>query len=260
MTIANLTIIILCDRSDQIFLRSLNSAKVAENILLLDNQSGNNWPAIRKKLKLAPGQLRVITLADKIKDFAKVRNQTIKLASSEWLLFLDSDECLRSQDYERLATAINNPAVTAYRLKRRDYYQGQALRFGETGQSQPLRLVRRTAVQWQRPIHEVAIVPGQVLRLPVVIEHYSHTDVEDFFHTVSLYAQLEAVYRSQFKKASKFALMLQLLCYPPGKFLFNYLLCLGFLDGWAGLVYATLMSHHSLLVRLFTYEKIYQQH
>jgi hypothetical protein len=37
----------------------------------------------------------------------------------------------------------------------------------------------------------------------------------------------------------------------------NYWLKLGFLDGFAGLSYALMMSFHSLLVRIYLYEKYF---
>ena len=39
------------------------------------------------------------------------------------------------------------------------------------------------------------------------------------------------------------------------KFVSNYWLKAGFLDGWRGLIYAVVMSIHSLAVRVFIYEQ-----
>jgi hypothetical protein len=43
--------------------------------------------------------------------------------------------------------------------------------------------------------------------------------------------------------------ILAIIFYPFGKFILNYFLKLGFLDGAPGFVYAFMMSFHSFLVR-----------
>ena len=56
---------------------------------------------------------------------------------------------------------------------------------------------------------------------------------------------------------SKKTIIKQMIVYPIGKFINNFILELGFLDGWRGLIYAFIMSLHSLWVRVYWYEKAY---
>ncbi|MFN4212849.1 MAG: hypothetical protein ACK4FL_02720, partial [Microgenomates group bacterium] len=46
----------------------------------------------------------------------------------------------------------------------------------------------------------------------------------------------------------------EIIFYPLGKFILNYFIYLGFLDGPAGFAYAFLMSFHSFLVRAKLYQ------
>ena len=70
------------------------------------------------------------------------------------------------------------------------------------------------------------------------------------------YAEIEAKYRIKLNYKLN---LLSLITFPVGKFINNFLLKRGFLDGWRGLSYALMMSLHSFCVRIFQYELRYQK-
>jgi hypothetical protein len=65
------------------------------------------------------------------------------------------------------------------------------------------------------------------------------------------YVEIETALRLQEGRGFSWG---ELLFLPLGKFLYNYVGLLGFLDGWRGLCYALVMSMHSLGIRLRLYE------
>ncbi|MEA2056328.1 MAG: hypothetical protein U9O78_01255, partial [Patescibacteria group bacterium] len=70
------------------------------------------------------------------------------------------------------------------------------------------------------------------------------------------YAEREAHYRFKENKLHKISIVLQLIIFPIFKFICNYFLKLGFLDRMPGLIYASLMSFHSILVRIYGWQLI----
>lgn len=254
----NLSIIILNDRQDHIFHQALLSAAVAAEIIVFDQESNNDWPNLEKKLKKINPQLnfRLISRKKSIVDFADLRNQAIKKVNTPWLMFLDSDEILSSNNLDTLAQLLQNHQVDGYQMQRIDYFHQQQLRFGETGWAYHLRLARTNKIKYRRPVHEIPLVMGRVEQSNLVIKHFPHQNINEFINTINQYAQIEANFRFTDKiSRSKIKIIFEAIFYPVGKFFFNYCLKLGFLDGFAGLTYATIMSLHSLLVRIYLYEK-----
>jgi len=76
--------------------------------------------------------------------------------------------------------------------------------------------------------------------------HYPHKSVSEFLREVNFYTNLrsEELY-SQGVRTYFWAIIL----YPKAKFLLNFFLKRGFLDGIEGLIFAVIMSFHSFLVR-----------
>ena len=260
MLIKGLSIVILNDRHDQIFHEALLSAAIAQELIVFEQDINNDWPKLEKKLKKINPQLKLRLIFRKypIKDFAELRNKAVKMVKTPWLMFLDSDEILSSKNLAQLPNLLKKKKVAAYKIKRLDFFHGQKLRFGEAGNCQPIRLARSDRIRYQRSIHEIALINGRVEQSYLLIKHLAHKNLEEFLKAIDRYAQLEAIYRlSKKQKQSKLALCLQLFFYPPAKFLVNYLFKLGFLDGFAGLSYAVVMSFHSLLVRIYLYEKYF---
>jgi len=86
------------------------------------------------------------------------------------------------------------------------------------------------------------------------IFHYPHQTISEFLKEINLYTTIRA--EELYEDNSKISIK-QIIFYPKAKFILNYFLKLGFLDGIEGLIFAILMSFHSFLVRakLWTYSK-----
>jgi len=188
-----------------------------------------------------------------IKDFSKVRNLVMKKATQPWILYVDSDEIVTDQLAQEIKSSIKSKKINGFYLKRQDVFLGKTLNFGETANVRFIRLAQKNTGKWLRPVHEVWQIKGktQTLRYPLL--HYPHDSINKFYHKVTKYAQIEADFRIKTNPSSQSKILLQLLLFPPLKFIFNYIFRLGFLDGFPGLVMASMMSLHSALVRINLY-------
>lgn len=187
-----------------------------------------------------------------ITDFAAARNAALAKAKTEWVLFLDSDEKLTPALENEISSIVHRPSsiYNAYSLKRLDTFLGRELHHGETGHSRFIRLARHDFGQWVRPVHEVWTGQGKVGQLMNPILHTPHPTISSFLAKINHYSTIEAQYRyGQRIRSSLF----KIAFYPLAKFILNYLLRLGFLDGAPGLIMALMMSFHSYL----TWTKLY---
>ncbi len=241
-----LTICILTHRSDDVFLQALRSAQIADEVLILDHASGNNWHTLEKQFKFTVLRLP----AQAITDFAAIRNKALTKANTEWMLFLDSDESIPADQVAELHQLLLDQQAAAYSITRIDRFLGKQILHGE-GSIRLVRLMRVAQGQFIGKVHEHAQITGTITDSNLVIFHQPHTSVSGFITKVSWYAKLAAEER----EVPFWQNLLELVLYPSGKFVYNFVIKSGWQDGWAGLVYTTVMSLHSLFVRIFRYEK-----
>jgi glycosyltransferase involved in cell wall biosynthesis len=243
-----LSVIILTHRRDERFISALASAQPAEEILIVDYHSGNDWLKLKKQFHFTK-----VSRSEPIHNFSAERNLAMQQAKNTWVFFLDSDEVIEPASWQVIEQVMQDPQLAGAFIRRCDVFYGQPLKFGETGQVWLLRLLRKSAGQFNRPVHEIAQTSGQTIRASITLLHFAHTSIAEFLNDLSQYARIEAEYQAD-SQLPTFLLGIKTLVYPKLKFIVNYFFKLGFLDGWRGLVYVAMMSLHSLFVRVFSYE------
>ncbi len=175
-------------------------------------------------------------------DFSAARNAVLDAAPTEWVLFLDADERLTPALTAAVAQFVAAPGAAAGALvHRQDVFLGRRLRHGDAD-GWFLRLGKRTAGRWVRPVHETWELPGETVRLDGILEHHSHKSVGEYLRKMEAYTDLEAATGEQ-------AHWWQLVAYPAAKFVRVYLIQGGILDGWQGLVFAALNARYSFAKR-----------
>ena len=160
---------------------------------------------------------------------------------------MDADERVSSS----LAFEISNAIIfssefNGFYIKRRDVMWKKELKYGESGNMHLLRLGKKGVGKWEGKVHEEWEVKGNIGKLKNPIMHFPHKTFQEFLKEINFYTTVRA--EELYKKGAK-ANFLSILLYPLGKFLFNFLLKLGFIDGMPGLIVALAMSFHSFLVR-----------
>lgn len=199
-----------------------------------------------------PKEITVLSLnTPNITDYAQARSDLLKNVKTPWALFLDTDEVLSSQ----LVSEINqlfrtSPACPAYSIPRRDIFLSRALKYGESGNTSLVRLARTDYGVWVGRVHERWVGSGRVGELRSPIIHTPHPTLASFIAKIDRYSTLAAAERYSSGSSGSLA---HIFVYPLGKFVYNYLFRLGFLDGVAGLIHAIMMSFHSYL----TWTKLY---
>ena len=169
-------------------------------------------------------------------------------------MFVDSDEeVAKGLGNEILYRFRIESGMTGYKFRRRDRFLGKWLKYGETANVRLLRLAKKDAGWWIRPVHEVWKVEGNIGELKNPLLHYSHETVEEMAEKLDRYSGMEAEYKNKqmvkWPEWLKWLESVQLILFPVGKFIQNYIFRLGFLDGMEGFIHAGMMSGHSFLVR-----------
>lgn len=223
-----LTAVILTNKEPKDIKKTLDSVSFADEVILLTCPKGA------------------------INDFSSVRNSGLSKAKKDWVLFVDDDEIVDKSLAKEIVEAIRSDEYSGYYLRRLDKYHGQILHHGETGNTKIIRLGKRSAGSFSRPVHEVWRINGSVGELKQPLIHERGELVSPFIDRMVLYGPIDA---EELTRENKPFSVSRLLANPLGKFIVNYKLKLGFLDGYLGLFQAYLMSVQSLTVRVFQWQK-----
>lgn len=237
-----ISVIILCHNEERNLKDCISSVLWADELIVIDDHSDDASVQTAKSLGAT------VYFHDLQKDFAQQRNFGLEKARGDWILFLDADERVSESLKQEIQTTISQRRnrYVGYRLKRDDVVFGKVLKHGETANSSFIRLGKKGSGTWVGAVHETWRLHGHVGKLQTPLIHYPHSTVSDFLASVNLYTDIRA--RELYKKKVQSTWYLILL-YPKAKFLKNYFLNLGILDGMPGLVSALMMSFHSFLVR-----------
>lgn len=248
MKIQSLTGVMLTNRNDIRLENALKSLQICSKIIIIDNNSKADWKKLQNKYSL---ELQIIKFEKKMQHFANAKNMGLKQVETEWVLFLDSDETLLKETQIEIQELILGNLYDVISFKRTDIFLGKEIQYGEAGTVFIPRLFKTKKARFLRPVHEILDSSGKYGQAKNSILHHSHESISDFLQKVSEYAKIE----SDFQATNSQLLMPKLVVYPIAKFILNYFIKLGFLDGFRGLVYAVMMSLHSFFVRVYGYEK-----
>jgi len=215
----------------------LRSVSFCDEIIVVDSHSTDSTRPIAASLGA-----RVIE-----RDWPGYRSQkqfAVENAGNDWVLCLDADErvsaglraeieALRATGFERFA-GWSVPRIT-------DYF-GRFLRHGNAYPDRLVRLFDRRRGGWTGDeIHENTRVTGRVSKLRGHLEHYSYRSLTDHLVRMQRYADLMA--QALYSRGKRCGLG-KVLINPLWRFVRGYVLRLGFLDGWRGLVFALIEANY----------------
>ncbi|MCL5798223.1 MAG: glycosyltransferase family 2 protein [Patescibacteria group bacterium] len=237
--------VILTKNDERTIKRCLESLSWCHEIIVVDDYSSDNTLSLvrdfNKDIRIYKRHIGG--------DFSSQRNYALEKINTKWVLFVDSDEEipdeLAKEITQNLKNTINS-GIQGYYIMRKDTFAGKLLEHGETGNISFIRLAKKDAGKWYGKVHEVWNIPGKKITLKHNIYHFPHPSVSLFLDEINRYTDIEAYARFKEGRRDGFK---EILFFPLGKFLCNYLIKLGFLDGVPGLLVAVMMSFHSFLVR-----------
>jgi glycosyltransferase involved in cell wall biosynthesis len=168
----------------------------------------------------------------------------IRAAHNDWVLCIDADErvspALRD---EILALREAGFLVRAgWRMPRLSSYLGRWMRHGGWYPNWQLRLFDRRRCRWTgHDPHDRVEASGSVGRCSSDLLHHPYRDLSEHLRTIDRYTSIMAEgMLARGRRARSFELAVR----PAAHFLRSYVLKLGFLEGWRGLLQAGLAAHY----------------
>lgn len=214
--------------------RSLKSVAWAGDIVLVDSGSTDRTIAIAE----AAGA-RV--LRTEWRGFGHSKQIGVNAASGEWILSVDADEEVSPMLAAQIQKAVNSDDGTVgYYVPRLTRFLGRWMRHGGWYPDYVLRLFRKDAGRFSDNIvHESVLVDGSTRRLSEDLLHYCYPTMDNYISKMNRYTSLAAL---ELHRSGQRAGLVRLLVNPLAKFVKQYFLRAGFLDGAEGLTLALLSA------------------
>jgi len=230
--------VILTKNSQETIRTAIESLHFCEEIIVIDDFSIDETVKLAKKLGARVYKRHLKN------DFSSQRNFALSKAKYSWVFFIDSDECADEMLRREIVERVGHEKMSGYFVYRKNYWHGKELKCAEFGRTKILRLAKRNAGKWKRRVHEYWDIDGECGELSSPLNHYLHKSVSGIVDVLNFQSGIHS--RENIREKKQFFLV-KAICFPPLKFIRNYVFWGGWRDGMHGFILAIFMSFHSFL-------------
>ncbi len=208
----------------------------AHEIIVVDSFSKDNTPEIVKKYtdnfeqRAWPG-------------FRDQYNYCISKAKNEWVIFIDADEEISPELAREIMQRVETDSgkYDGYIIHRRTFYLGRWIMHGGWVPDYEIRLFKKSKGSFEGGLHAKVVVQDKVGTLKNFYFHYNYKDVSDQIDTINNYSDTAA--KDMLAGGRKFS-FIDLIFRPPFRFIKEYLIKRGFMDGMPGFVIAVSTAYY----------------
>ena len=177
---------------------------------------------------------------------ASQKNWAIPQAAHEWVLLVDSDERVTPELRDEILRMLESgPKHDGYWIARTNFLFGERVRFSGWQRDSVLRLFRRDLGRYEDKRVHAEIQLSNTAWLENRIDHHSIASIQNWVAKINRYSSWKA--QDKFDKRSA-APVVQVFFRPPLRFLKDYILRLGVLDGWRGFLISMMSAFSEFIM------------
>jgi len=249
-----LSTVIMTYNEEEKIARCIDSiSDISDEILVLDSHSTDKTVEIARRFNARIEYSPFL-------GYIKQRELSVGLASHDWVLALDADEFLSKSLAEEIKSIMHKPTADAYYLNRFNAINHYFLKHGSWFPHRIIRLFDRKHIYCSgNPPHDriYAREGSRTARLRGLLMHHCNENIHDRITTVNNHSTIAARHRFENGQKSNY---LRVIFKPIWKFVVEYFLRLGFLDGFYGYVMARttaayIFYRESKLIELWRMQK-----
>ena len=215
--------------------RAIRSLQFADEIIVVDSYSTDNtvdivsqytdkviqrtWPGFRDQYQFAQDQ-----------------------CSHDWVVFIDGDEEIPEELAQEMREAIElnskfpaDKQIHGFYVRRRTFYLNCWIVHGGWLSDKEVLLYRKNVSSWKGELHATVNVQGRTSQLEGYLQHYSYRNIEEQMSRINLISSRAS---DSLANSGERMTLFHLLFIPPARFIKEYILKLGFLDGMPGFIIA----------------------
>ena len=213
---------------------AIDSVSWADEIIVVDSFSTDQTVEIAKSKG-------VRLLQREYEHSASQKNWTIPQATHQWVFLLDADERVTNKLQKEIKIILeSNELKDAYWIKRANYFMNKRVRFSGWQGDKVIRLFKRDLCSYEnKHVHAEIICKGEVGVLKEKLAHYTFKDMAHYLEKWDRYSSWSA--EDHYKKGQR-PTIFHFVLKPTFRFIRDYIIRLGFLDGITGLIICSLSS------------------
>jgi glycosyltransferase involved in cell wall biosynthesis len=227
MPLANISAVLMVRDAEVTLTATLDSLKRFGEVVVFDNGSKD------ATLTIAGRYPNVAIHKGEFSGFGPTRNKAAALAKNDWVFSIDADEVPDEALLAALDSLLLDQPGTAYCVERQNYLLGKRVKHAGWGSQWLTRLYNRKNHSFTDvAVHEkVGLKDGETaVKLAGTLKHMPMQDAGDFLVKMHRYTMLKA---GESRRTYPPAIILLKTFWA---FIRSYILRLGVLDGWRGVL------------------------
>lgn len=212
----------------------IKSLSWADRVLVFDSYSQDDTAVLAQT---AGAEL----IQSTFENYAQQRNAALDALRTDWVFFVDADERGTPELGAEIRQMIAQRPERGWYVPRHNYIFGQLTRGAGWFPDHQLRLFKHGCVRYERPVHEIAEVDGDIGYLQQPLIHYNYRDVEHFRAKQRAYTSYDArILYDQGIRPKPRNYILQ----PLRHFYWRFVTLEGYKDGLHGLRLSLYMAYY----------------
>lgn len=189
-----LAAVILTYNEAQHIVDCINSLRWANPIVVFDSFSEDKTVDLARKAGVTVGQSR-------FQNYAQQRNAALDFVGDrglgDWVFFVDADERGTPELGDEINEVVKSEPEAGWYVPRHNYIFGRLTTGAGWYPDYQLRLLKHGRARYERPVHEIAIVDGDIGYLKNPLVHYNYDDQAHFHAKQRNYTEYDAIILKQ---------------------------------------------------------------
>ena len=224
----------------------INSVKWCDEIIVIDSGSTDKTREIAESYGA-----KVISF--KHKSFSRLRNEALKRATLDWVIYIDADERVTPTLAKEIMVNIETSDASVFRLSRENIHLGKKFLWGGWQNDSIERVFKRDVLAgWFGDIHESPNYKGKLIDLKTKLIHLTHRSTAEGLIKSGNWTPIEA--KELFKAGIPSVTFLTLLRKGFMEFFRRAIVKKGYKDGNEGLFEAVIQGINRVLIYIQVWE------
>ncbi len=226
-----LTVLICAKNEIQNIRDCIESARFADEILMIDDFSSDGTEVLAKQL----GATVIQRSMDG--DWSGQRNFGIAAAKGDWIFVLDADERISNELQQTIMYLVKQNEPKTYCVMRENCFHHNKATHGVLRSDSVARLFMKRNAHYEGRVHEKLVTPFVQERISAkygVLYHYTYDNWDAYFGKFNRYTALMA--QQQFENGKSVSFFRDIVLRPWVAFFKMYIVHRGFLDGRLGYI------------------------
>lgn len=212
----------------------IQSLAWADRVFVFDSYSQDDTVA---RARLAGAEVA----QEKFQNYAQQRNAALDALPTDWVFFVDADERGTPELGVEIRRVIAARPEMGWYVPRHNYIFGRLTLGAGWYPDYQLRLFRQGKVRYERPVHELAVVDGEIGTLQTPLIHHNYRDAAQFHFKQRAYTSYDAkiLFEDGVRPRPR-----NFILQPWRQFWWRYVSLKGYRDGLHGLRLSLYMGYY----------------